>query len=207
MYPWTPVLCRHIVHHIKWLLAGTGLGGFVLALLVLAFSNVSSHPTAQMARCSMGFFVAVVWIMAIADEVVNVLQTFGFIFGLSDAIIGLTIFAVGNSLADLVANTSVAVFAPMMGFSACFGGPMLNILLGIGISGTYVINESGGKPYDLHFTPTLITSTVGLLMLLVTTLVVVPIQGYVLSRRWGMFLVLAYVVLMSANLAVEMSLM
>lgn len=30
-------------------------------------------------------------------------------FGLSDAIIGLTIFAVGNSLADLVANMSVAV--------------------------------------------------------------------------------------------------
>lgn len=62
-----------------------------------------------MARCSMGFIVAVVWIMAIADEVVSVLQTFGLIFGLSDAIIGLTIFAVGNSLADLVANMSVAV--------------------------------------------------------------------------------------------------
>lgn len=41
-----------------------------------------------------------------------------------------TIFAVGNSLADLVANMSVAAFAPIMGFSACFGGPMLNILLG-----------------------------------------------------------------------------
>lgn len=62
-----------------------------------------------MARCSMGFIVAVVWIMAIADEVVGVLQTFGKIFGLSDAIIGLTIFAMGNSLADLVANMSVAV--------------------------------------------------------------------------------------------------
>jgi len=36
-------------------------------------------------------------------------QTLGEIFGLSDAIIGLTIFAVGNSLADLVANMSVAV--------------------------------------------------------------------------------------------------
>jgi sodium/potassium/calcium exchanger 6 len=30
-------------------------------------------------------------------------------FGLSNAIIGLTIFAMGNSLADLVANISVAV--------------------------------------------------------------------------------------------------
>lgn len=36
-------------------------------------------------------------------------KAFGFIFGLSDALIGLTIFAVGNSLADLVANMSVAV--------------------------------------------------------------------------------------------------
>jgi sodium/potassium/calcium exchanger 6 len=41
----------------------------------------------------------------------DIFQTFGFIFGLSDAIIGLTIFAVGNSLADLVANMSVAVSA------------------------------------------------------------------------------------------------
>ncbi len=56
----------------------------------------------------MGFGVAIVWIMAIADEVVDVLQvtiisdcvsclsiylrqTFGFIFGLSDAIIGLSV--------------------------------------------------------------------------------------------------------------------
>lgn len=82
---------------------------------------------------------------------------------------------------------------------------MVNILLGIGISGTYVINHSGGAPYDLHFTPTLVTSTVGLLMLLVTTLVVVPMKGYVLSRRWGIFLIVAYVVLMSANVAVELS--
>ncbi|KAG8213426.1 Sodium/calcium exchanger protein-domain-containing protein [Butyriboletus roseoflavus] len=205
-----PLFCVTVLFsgssHIKWLLAGTALGGFVLALLVLTFSNAVLLPAIQMARCCMGFLVAVVWIMAIADEVVNVLQTFGFIFGLSDAIIGLTIFAVGNSLADLVANMSVAVFAPMMGFSACFGGPMVNILLGIGISGTYVIKHSGGTPYELDFTPTLITSAVGLLILLVTTLVVVPMKGYVLSRRWGLFLILAYVVLMSVPLAVELSL-
>ncbi|KAH7930172.1 hypothetical protein BV22DRAFT_1191449 [Leucogyrophana mollusca] len=189
--------------HADWLLLGTGIAGVATGLLVLIFADGGAHPTARMARCSMGFLVAIVWIMAIADEVVNVLQTFGFIFGLSDAIIGLTIFAVGNSLADLVANMSVAVFAPIMGFSACFGGPMLNILLGVGISGSYIINNTAA-PYRLHFTPTLVTSTVGLLALLVVTLLVVPFNGYFLTRRWGLFLVGCYFVLMAANLFVEL---
>ena len=35
------------------------------------------------------------------------------------------------------------VFAPIMGFSACFGGPMVNILLGIGLSGSYIISQKG----------------------------------------------------------------
>ena len=126
-------------------------------------------------------------------------QTFGLIFGLSDAIIGLTIFAVGNSLADLVANMSVAVFAPIMGFSACFGGPMLNILLGIGISGTYIIRQTN-EPYPLEFSTTLVITSTGLL---VATLVWVPWNGYVLTRRWGVVLILAYTVLMVANIVVE----
>ena len=45
---------------------------------------------------------------------------------------------------------------------------MVNILLGISISGAYAIN---GSAYDLHFTPTLITSTIGPLLLVVTMLV------------------------------------
>lgn len=109
----------------------TAVAGLTAAITVAIFAEKGAHPTARMARCSMGFLVAIVWIMAIADEVVQVLQvgpftdilnasvklptqTFGFIFGLSDAIIGLTVFAVGNSLADLVANMSVAVSASVL---------------------------------------------------------------------------------------------
>jgi len=151
----------------------------------------------------MGFFVAIIWIMAVADEVVGVLRAFGFIFGLSDAIIGLTIFAVGNSLADLVANMSVAVFAPIMGFSACFGGPMLNILIGVGVSGSYVISHSG-EPYHLPLSPTLITNGFGLLAILLITVVVVPLNGFYLKRAWGIFLVCCYVVLVSVTIFVEL---
>jgi hypothetical protein len=57
-----------------WLLLAAAIGGLASAALVAVFANRGDHPMAQMARCSMGFLVAIVWIMAIADEVVNVLQ-------------------------------------------------------------------------------------------------------------------------------------
>ena len=123
-------------------------------------------------------------------------------FGLSDAIIGITIFAIGNSLADLVANMSVAVFAPVMGFSACFGGPMLNILLGVGVSGSLLVRETG-VPYPLHFAPTLVITGAGLLAVLLATLAFVPLNGYFLPRGWGVALLCAYVALMVANVVVE----
>lgn len=50
------------------------VSGIAIGTLVLIFSGNGEHPTTKMARCSMGFLVAVVWIMAIADEVVDVLK-------------------------------------------------------------------------------------------------------------------------------------
>ncbi|KAG6837375.1 hypothetical protein H0H93_010533 [Arthromyces matolae] len=193
----------HSSHRQTTYFIAAALAGCISSALVLLFSDKGNHPLARTARCSMGFAVAMVWIMAIADEIVFVLQTFGFIFGLSDALIGLTFFAIGNSLADLVANMSVAKFAPIMGFSACFGGPMLNILLGVGISGSYIIHQNG-KPFDLSFSDTLFVSTVGLLVLLVATLVYVPLNHYHLTRGWGFALVSFYAILMTITIIVEL---
>ena len=109
----------------------------------------------------------------------------------------------GNSLADLVANMSVAVFAPIMGFSACFGGPMLNILLGVGISGSYVTSQTG-TPYKLDYSRTLVVSTIGLLFVLASTLLFVPFNGYYLTRKWGVFLIASYVAIMTSNIVVEL---
>lgn len=83
---------------------------------------------------------------------------------------------------------------------------MLNILLGVGISGSYIISQAGGEPYKLHFSPTLMSSTLGLLALLIVTLVVVPLNGYVLSRTWGWCLLGAYIVVMGMNVWVELRL-
>jgi sodium/potassium/calcium exchanger 6 len=98
---------------------------------------------------------------------------------------------------------AVQVFAPIMGFSACFGGPMLNILLGVGISGTYIIQQTS-VPYELHFSTTLLVSGFGLLSILAATLIFVPLNGYLLTRGWGFFLVASYTVFMILNIMVEL---
>ncbi|KAL7409177.1 Sodium/calcium exchanger protein-domain-containing protein [Mrakia frigida] len=176
--------------------------GLVLGFITLVYAWNGENRVWRLGRCLLGFSVAMIWIMAIADEVVSVLTVLGEIFGLSDAIIGLTIFAVGNSTADLVANLSIASFAPIMAFSACFGGPMLNILLGVGFSGAFV-TISSGKAYPISFSPTLVASTAGLLSLLVITLIFVPLNGYHITRRWGVFLIGFYVVSMTCNILAE----
>lgn len=71
---------------------------------------------------------------------------------------------------------------------------MLNMLLGVGISGSIVLRQTGKTFYPIEFTSTLFVSTLGLLGLLVATMIFVPFNGYWMSRRWGIFLIFAYAV-------------
>ena len=71
-------------------------------------------------------------------------------FGLSDAILGLTVLAWGNSIGDMIADTSMAKRgAPRVGYSACFGGPLFNLLIGIGLPFTIQILQGGGHTISL----------------------------------------------------------
>lgn len=92
--------------------------GVVLACSTFYFFDHRAHK-GRIVLCFVGFLVAMVWTLIIVNEVVGVLQTFGHIFGLSDSIVGLTIFAMGNSLGDLVANATVAVRTPMRPIFLC----------------------------------------------------------------------------------------
>jgi sodium/potassium/calcium exchanger 6 len=90
-----------------------------------------------------------------------------------------------------------------MGFSACFGGPMLNILMGVGLTGSIIMQQTG-QPYELELSRTLLVSSFGLLSLLAATLVVVPLNDYYLSRSWGVLLIVSYVAIMTTNVIVEL---
>ena len=81
---------------------------------------------------------------------------------------------------------------------------MLNLLLGIGGSGTYhMLSSAHNKPVTLQFSPTLWVSATGLVLMLVATAIFVPLNGYKIDRRWACCLIVAYIIVMSANVAVE----
>ncbi|KAG9299917.1 hypothetical protein G9A89_009645 [Geosiphon pyriformis] len=138
----------------QWIIYALIFGVIASTLLYLG-TDENQPPPFYWSLCFLGFAVAMVWIYLVANEVVGLLQALGLIMGLSDAILGLTIFAMGNSLGDFVANITIARMGfPMMAMSACFGGPMLNILLGIGISGTYMTLKTQ-ESYKITVSPTL----------------------------------------------------
>ncbi|KAJ3057409.1 hypothetical protein HK097_007588 [Rhizophlyctis rosea] len=65
--------------------------------------------------------------LVIANEVVGLLETIGLIAGVSESVLGLTVFAMGNSIGDFITNLSIARMGyPAMAVGACFGGPMLS---------------------------------------------------------------------------------
>ena len=177
----------------------------------------STPPKYHYLICFLGFVVSIAWISSIANEVVGVLKAFGVILGISDAILGLTIFAVGNSLGDFVADITVARLGfPVMALSACFGGPMLNILLGIGLSGLYMTIRDGNhkhdkhpdrpihyKPYQLEISPTLVISGVTLVATLLGFLLVVPLNKWTIDRRIGWALVALWTASTIGNVVVE----
>ncbi|CAD6907690.1 unnamed protein product, partial [Tilletia controversa] len=195
---------------------GVGTALVILCNISLALGMrriMASRPTIRstisLIRCLGGFVVSVLFIMTIVDEVVSILQAMGIILGLSDAILGLTIFAMGNSLGDLVANITIARMGhPVMAISACFAGPLLNILLGIGLSGTYILTAHQPEGVErptliLDFSPTLLVSCIGLLVILVGILIAVPLNGFYLDRKLGMTLIITYGVIMTTNILTE----
>lgn len=216
------------------------LGSLILLAILLVFTSPDKKPKYHFFFCFLGFIISIAWISTIAEEVVGVLKAVGVILGMSEAILGLTIFAVGNSVGDLVADITVARLGyPVMALyvwvsprrvtclctclltchrSACFGGPMLNILLGIGLGGTYMTmktakHEHKKHPqlpvhygsYHIEVTGTLFVSALTVLVTLLVLLILVPTNKWMMTRKTGLTLITLWSIGTIINVIVEVT--
>ena len=128
----------------------------------------------------------------------------GTALGLSKSILGLTVLAWGNSIGDFVADTALARAGnPKMGAAGCFGGPLFNLLIGTGVSMSY--HTLTVAPLCFEFDKTVPVGLVFLLGSLFITIVAVPLMGWKLTKRFGIFHVCYYLVFVFVTLLVEVT--
>jgi sodium/potassium/calcium exchanger 6 len=141
------------------------------------------------------FGMSIVWIYLIANELVAVLQAIGIMLGVSPTLMGLTVLAWGNSVGDFVADVIVSRNGyPQMAVAAIYAGPLLNLLLGVGIAFTIVTAMSYPEPAPIPADDAIYISFITLFISLGTALIVIPLNKFHCPRWYGAFLLVLYAV-------------
>lgn len=171
-----------------------GCCGLLLMIVVLLTSSQGEAPIYFKAVYTLiGFVMSIVWIYTIAGEIVSLLSTFGHMFLIDGAILGLTVLSWANSIGDLVSDVAMAKQGyPQMAVSACIGGPCLNMLLGIGLASTLSILHRGGEPIKLQLSGSLIISSAFLMANICSHLVFIPLMKFNIKRWYGIYLFILY---------------
>ncbi|KAJ4910650.1 Cation/calcium exchanger 2 [Raphanus sativus] len=113
--------------------------GIALGLTALATTKKSNPPKKWLLPwLAGGFVMSMTWSYISAQELVALLTSLGYIFGVSPSILGLTVLAWGNSIGDLITNVTMALHdgdeGAQVAVSGCYAGPIFNTLFALGIS-------------------------------------------------------------------------
>ncbi|XP_049475268.1 mitochondrial sodium/calcium exchanger protein [Panthera uncia] len=178
--------------------------GTALAAVTFFATSNSEPPRFHWLFAFLGFLTSALWINAAATEVVNILRSLGVVFRLSNTVLGLTLLAWGNSIGDAFSDFTLARQGyPRMAFAACFGGIILNILVGVGLGCLLQISRSHVE-VKLEPDGLLVWVLAGALGLsLVCSLVSVPLQCFQLNKVYGFCLLLFYVTFLVVALLTE----
>lgn len=169
-----------------------------VATFVLKTSEPNKPPKYHSVFAYFGFIMSVLWIYMLASEIISLLKTIGIMFSMSDTAIGLGVLAWGNSLGDIVANLSLAEAGyPRMAIGAAIGAPLLNLLLGFGISLSLNLKPDQILPFEYSPTITLLCSTLAIILLSLMLSTLAPVNwskkpfGYLLIGCYCVYFIIA----------------
>ena len=147
-----------------------------------------------------GFVISVLWISAIANELVSLLNAIGLMLNISPVILGLTILAWGNSLGDIVADVSLAVQGySQMAMGGVFASPMFNMLIGMGSALTISCAKTGTTDLGKD-TANINLTFIFLVISLISSIISVPSMKYRISKGYGIYLYCLYGVYLVLNI-------
>ena len=81
------------------------------------------------------FIMSLFWLWFVANILISILQTIGLIFNIPDSFLAMTILTYGNCVTDLFLNISLVKGGyGEMALAGSIGGPLFNLLIGLGSS-------------------------------------------------------------------------
>lgn len=110
--------------------------GVFLAALIWTRSTPTQPPPGFKYMAIAGLGIALIWTYVTAREIVSSILVFGTVFELGSLTLGVIVLAVGIGMQDLVTCVGVARGGlSAMAAAACVGSSLMNIYVGVGISG------------------------------------------------------------------------
>lgn len=180
-------------------------------ITVMVLGIIHQYPY-TMFYASLGFIVSITWISTFASHIINGLKCIAVIFDLSDDLLGYTVFALGNSVGDLVANFTIAQMGmPIMAFAACFGSPILS-MTSLGTN-TFIILLTNERYSNIHLSeygyllnPSSLMIILGLgeLINLVLLFAMCKRNDWFIDKRIGWVLVCNWVVVTSCCVVLDL---
>jgi sodium/potassium/calcium exchanger 6 len=174
-----------------------GIGAMVLRFAPAGEGNMAMIAATPIALY--GFVMAATWIDYIADHLVSLLDFMGIVLHIPGSIMGLTVLAWGNSMGDLSANMCMARKGlANMAMTACFAGPVFNILVGLGLGFSNLQAQTGKHESSVALSAPIVTGfifvVVNCVAILVTGTVVgkgmiQPYYGYIAVGLYGIYVV------------------
>lgn len=184
--------------------AGVGAAAAVGAGMLLKDSreaptwNMSTDfPIGSALAAAGGFVVAAMWIDTIASEVVGLLEYFGVLSGVDSSILGVTVLAWGNSIGDMATNTAMAKKGlGNMAITACYAGPVFNVLVGLGLGFLSWIRDYSkkglSKSVSVELDATVAAGAAFIVLNSVGIIVIGLLNGNSLPAWYGKFMLFFY---------------
>jgi sodium/potassium/calcium exchanger 6 len=153
----------------------------------------------------LAFISAIFWMDIVANEAVAIISTLGIALDVSTAILGLTVVAIGNSVGDLVADLAVARKGKgKMAIASCFGSPLLNDILGVGIALTIATSNDPDGIIYVEVDDQVKLAWIFLGISLVASLIGFPIMKMMPTKKFAAFMCIVYVGFLVMAVIVEL---
>ncbi|CCH57973.1 hypothetical protein TBLA_0A01730 [Henningerozyma blattae CBS 6284] len=189
----------------------------LFAIHLTNFIIVLQYKTSIQSFC--GFILSLFTISYCVEIVVDTLTNWTDQYNFSETILGLTIFAWGNSIGDLVSNVTFFKIGILdVAIGACLGSPLLYFVFGIGIDGILLIlgnfsnniQSTGNisksifyKSIDFKFDSHLILCSIGFILACLILLIAIPLNNWKIDKKTSYLLLSLYILILGANIYLD----